>query len=50
VGLWAKPPAAGRSGAKPLVAAAILQPFSTKYAFLGMFWHKFLLKTRFLNV
>jgi len=30
-------------------AAAILQLFFQKYAFLGIFWSKFLLKTAFLN-
>jgi len=30
-------------------AAAILQLFSKKYAFLNIFWHKFLLKTAFFK-
>jgi len=31
-------------------AAAILQPFfSKKYVFLGIFWHKFLLKNSFFK-
>jgi len=30
-------------------ATAILQLFSPKYTFLGIFWSKILLKTAFLN-
>jgi len=36
-------------GLAALDAAAILQPFSKKYAFLCTFWSKFLLKNAFLN-
>jgi len=51
-GLGAEPPAAGGQqgvGGETIDAATILQLFFTKYAFLGAFWSKFLLKTAFLN-
>jgi len=51
MGVWGRslqqPKANGGSGAEPPDAAAILQPFSKKYAFLGIFWPKFLLKNSF---
>jgi len=45
-----QPPEANRgSEAKPPGSAAILQPFSKKYAFLGIVWSKFLLKNSFFK-
>jgi len=39
----------GDSGAEPSGAAEILQPCFQKYAFLGIFWPKFLLKNSFFK-
>jgi len=51
-GVWeqsSQPPEANVGlEAKPLRTVAILQPFSKKYAFLGIFWPKFLQKNSFL--
>jgi len=53
-GVWGRrpqpPEANGGSGAEPRALQRFYSPFSKKYAFLGIFCPKFLLKTRVLNV